>query len=367
MMQRQSHRLRTYVRRIGFNPLSDKASPKTNTSLLADDGSASPRQTKPCEGSIAWSPHYNRTLLLRKGFDEKVVYLTHDEIRDNLIDGVVKVSGPLRLCWSILHPCNLDCPYCLDGGKEIATPNLDSQLTLLSRMTSSKQLLTIDFSGGEPLLHKHLYDLLGAVRASGIGVTITTHGGLLERHAERLAGFIDGVRVSIDGSRAEYHDSLRKSPGLFNALIHGVKKLKENDISVRINTVVMKPNIDDVEDIILLSRDLGAREISLLQFIPIGHGASKLSDYFINTEEFLRIGGRLKSCYESPDFEVRLRDIDGAAGYVTVYANGLVLANADLDARSLQERQQVLGSLTESDLDLLWYSRFGALDMIFND
>jgi MoaA/NifB/PqqE/SkfB family radical SAM enzyme len=309
--------------------------------------------------SLAWVPAYNRNILLRGTYKDRVIYPGEDALQSELIEGEIVVGGPLRLCWSILHPCNLECPYCLDGGKSIPTPHYLLQREVVANMLSSRYLLTVDFSGGEPLLHRRLYDLLDEFRTAGVGVTLTTHGGLLAAHAERLSAYVDGVRVSIDGSNAIKHDTLRGSPGLFHSLLNGIKLLKKQGVRVRVNTVVMRPNLTDLKPIVLLARDLGAEEISLLQFLPIGLGTHKLSEYFVDTEEFIQIGTALKDSLESPTFTIRIRDLEGAAGYLTVYANGLALANADLDSEESDRRQVVIGSLAEEKLDEIWQAHCG--------
>jgi hypothetical protein len=117
----------------------------------------------------------------------------------------------------------------------------------------------------------------------------------------------------------------------------------------------MQPNYDDWEDIIKLAQDLGAAEICLLQFLPLGLGRNCASDYAISTQQFLERGKELQARYTTHDFTIRLRDTDQASGFVAIYANGLVLANADLDVlRSGNSRQLALGQLTDEHLDTLW-------------
>lgn len=309
--------------------------------------------------SLAWSPQHNCMFLLRRAFTEKVVVISKDELMKNVTEATITVNGPTRLCWSILHTCNLHCPYCLDGGKGLPVPALGTQQIYLKNMLSSQTLLTIDFSGGEPLLHRHLYELMDQVKKAGVGITITTHGGFLERHAERLSQYVDGIRVSLDGSTAEKHDRLRGKRGLFDALMRGIQKAQQCGIRLRINTVAMRQNSGDWEDIIKLARDLGAEEVSLLQFLPLGMGGTNVAEYFINTRDFLERGRELKARYETPSFEVRLRDLEGATGYVTMYSDGSMLANADLDSALPAQRQEVLGYIDAESLDAMWQKRFG--------
>jgi molybdenum cofactor biosynthesis enzyme MoaA len=304
--------------------------------------------------TVGWAPLFNRMLLLRRTFTERVVFLSEEEVMAALFSGTMFLTGPLDLCWSILHSCNLRCSYCLDGGKGLMTPPQEEQNEHLHHICSSQTLLTVDICGGEPLLHRHLYDLLGPIKEAGIGITMTTHGGFLAQHAERLSCYLDGIRVSIDGSTAEKHNHLRGRTGAFERMIQGVKAARQNGIRIMINTVAMQPNMSDWEDIIQLAHDIGAAEIWLLQFLPLGLGSQHANTYAIDTDRFLAYGKELQARYTTADFAVRLRDNESAVGYVVAYANGFVFANGALDINSSDERQVPLGTLKDTNLDTLW-------------
>src|SRR5262249_6127546 len=62
-------------------------------------------------------------------------------------------------------------------------------------------------SGGEALLHSHLWELCEHLRAAGIGITILSTGLLLRRHAAALVRYCDDVVVSLDGP-PELHNQI---------------------------------------------------------------------------------------------------------------------------------------------------------------
>ena len=80
-------------------------------------------------------------------------------------------------------------------------------------------------SGGEALLHSHLWELCDHLRAAGIGITILSTGLLLRRHAAELVRRCDDVVVSLDGPR-EIHDHIRNIPRAYEKLAEGVAAVK---------------------------------------------------------------------------------------------------------------------------------------------
>ncbi len=67
----------------------------------------------------------------------------------------------------------------------------------------------IDFTGGEPLLHTRLADMLAVAKDLGFLTTLTSNGLLYPKRAEALAGNIDLLHFSIDAANAEAHNASR--------------------------------------------------------------------------------------------------------------------------------------------------------------
>jgi MoaA/NifB/PqqE/SkfB family radical SAM enzyme len=80
-------------------------------------------------------------------------------------------------------------------------------------------------SGGEALLHSHLWEFCGLLREAGIGITLLTTGLLLARDAAELARVCDDVVVSLDGPR-EVHDRIRNVPRAYDRLADGVAAVR---------------------------------------------------------------------------------------------------------------------------------------------
>jgi MoaA/NifB/PqqE/SkfB family radical SAM enzyme len=131
--------------------------------------------------------------------------------------------------------CNLSCAYCNefdDFSKPVPTAEMMRRIDLLADLGTS----IISFSGGEPLLHPDLDDLIARIRQRGAITGMITNGYLLT--ADRIrrlnrAG-LEHMQISIDNVKPD--DVSKKS---LKVLDKKLLLLAEHaDFHVNINSVV---------------------------------------------------------------------------------------------------------------------------------
>jgi len=120
-------------------------------------------------------------------------------------------------------------------------------------------------SGGEPLMHSHIWELCDLLRAEGIGITLLSSGILLKRDAVQLARYCDDVIASLDGPR-EVHNRIRNLPRAYEKLAEGVAALKSADpgLSVSARCTVQRANHQALRATVTAAHDLGLDRISFL-------------------------------------------------------------------------------------------------------
>ncbi|WP_138992949.1 radical SAM protein [Larkinella sp. C7] len=118
------------------------------------------------------------------------------------------VSHPVLCNYYITYRCNATCSFCDIWERPspyVTLENVRDNLRDLKRLG----VRVIDFTGGEPLLHRQLDDLLREAKNIGLITTITTNGLLYPKYAERLHGLVDMLHFSLDSPIAEEHDKSR--------------------------------------------------------------------------------------------------------------------------------------------------------------
>jgi MoaA/NifB/PqqE/SkfB family radical SAM enzyme len=113
-------------------------------------------------------------------------------------------------------------------------------------------LLSLTFSGGEPMLHKNFCDFLRKGKDYDFSLNILSNLTLLndEIITEMKANRLSSVQVSLYSMKPEIHDAITKLPGSFVKTRDAILRLIENDIPLQISCPTMKQNKNCYVDVL---------------------------------------------------------------------------------------------------------------------
>lgn len=115
---------------------------------------------------------------------------------------------PVLCNYYVTYRCNARCGFCDIWEQPSPTVSLEDAARNLDDL-KRLGVRVVDFTGGEPLLHPRLADLLAMAKERGLLTTVTTNGLLYPKKAKKLAGKVDLLHFSIDSSVPEEHDASR--------------------------------------------------------------------------------------------------------------------------------------------------------------
>ncbi len=172
---------------------------------------------------------------------------TEDEIKAAREQG-----GLLSLDLELTKRCNLKCIYCYaDGGRpspdELSLDEIYGVLDGAVALGAKK----VTFTGGEPLTHRHFFDIAEYVREAGLQVLLYTNGTLVDsKVAEKLAKIGVFPCVKLDAVQADIQDALAGVNGAFEGIMKGIDCLLEagygTEYQMNINTVICRANIENL-------------------------------------------------------------------------------------------------------------------------
>jgi MoaA/NifB/PqqE/SkfB family radical SAM enzyme len=114
--------------------------------------------------------------------------------------------------------------------------------------------------GGEPLLRLDTGIVLRAAKEAGLATTLITNGWWLESRVDEVAPWLDRLMVSVDaiGTR---HDEIRRLPGLFDRLEHGLARVRQvyPKVDIIVNGVLSRLNADQIEAIAEFGKRYGTQ------------------------------------------------------------------------------------------------------------
>jgi len=186
---------------------------------------------------------------------------------------------PLNIYWEMTQACALACRHC----RATAVPEPHPmELTFEEGMAFLRQipefgdpLPQLILTGGDPLQRKDLYDLIDEARRLSIGVSITPAAtsaftrDVLLRLKEHG---VEGLGLSLDGSTAERHDSIRGVPGTFDRTMQAIRWAQEIEMPLQVNTLAAAETADDVPAIYELLKPFEVSRWSLFFLISVGRG-----------------------------------------------------------------------------------------------
>jgi MoaA/NifB/PqqE/SkfB family radical SAM enzyme len=116
-----------------------------------------------------------------------------------LLDGALHTDRPMMAHIIPIRRCNLSCTYCNEYdnfSKPVPLEKLQRRLELLGRLKTG----VITLSGGEPLLHPDLDDVIRSIRKNATLAGLITNGYLLtaERVQRLNEAGLDYLQISID-------------------------------------------------------------------------------------------------------------------------------------------------------------------------
>jgi MoaA/NifB/PqqE/SkfB family radical SAM enzyme len=166
--------------------------------------------------------------------------------------------SPFILTHKITSLCNARCKTCDLWKSSSEYKNDLTKEDIFKMLEDARKAGMINYTvwGGEPLLRKELPEILTFAKKNGFITSIITNGFLLKDIYTELVGIVDYVIVSID-SNDELHDEMRGVEGILERAIDGIKLSKKAKIKIIINSVINKLNLDKVDGLCELSKELG--------------------------------------------------------------------------------------------------------------
>jgi radical SAM protein with 4Fe4S-binding SPASM domain len=204
------------------------------------------------------------------------------------------MTPSLRLVfWETTKACNLSCKHCRAVPRRSIGP---TELTTKRAFELIDQIAVVAkpvfvLSGGEPLFRPDLFDIAEYGVATGFRMALATNGTLVDgMTAARIADSgISRVAISLDGAEPDTHDRFRGMPGSHRLALRGLHNLRDEGVSVQINSTIAKHNVTEVPRLLDLALEIGADALHLFMLVPVGCGLEIAPAQMLPAEEYERV------------------------------------------------------------------------------
>ncbi len=236
---------------------------------------------------------------------------------------------------SVTDRCNFRCTYCMP--KEIFGPGYEflprDQLLTFEEITSvvrhfvARGVKKVRLTGGEPLLRRHIEDLISLIAdVEGVDdLTLTTNASLLARKAEGLAAAgLDRVTVSLDAMDEPTFQKMNDVGFPVSTVLEAIDIAAEVGLGpVKVNAVI-KRGVNEHAVVDMARHFKGSGHIvRFIEYMDVGNSNGWLLDEVVSADEILeRINAEFPLEAIEPNYpgevanRFRYRDGDGEVGVI---------------------------------------------------
>ena len=172
--------------------------------------------------------------------------------------------------WTVQSPymeitsqCNLYCKHCYNSSSSKNTVRLSKEeiLNCLDYF-SNMGVRELAISGGEPLLHPDIVDILCDAKNKGIQVLLATNGTLLsDKIVRQVRPYVKYYQISIDGNK-EAHEAIR-GINSYEAAFRGIYQLCKEGLQkqTRLRMTISQANFNSITSLIEEAARLGLEAV----------------------------------------------------------------------------------------------------------
>ncbi len=211
-----------------------------------------------------------------------------------------------ELCLEVTDICPLNCRHCSgscgpNSRKILSFHQIKKVISDFSSMGGE----ILEISGGEPLLHSSLSQIVDYAGKNRLKTILYTSGSMWNTIGEmvsvdaslaselRQAG-LNKVIFSLQGAISRTHEAVTQVRGSFDNTVRSMKVMKSLGFWIGVHFVPMKLNYEEFLDIYQLCKGLLIDEVGVLRFVSQGRADENRGALELSNNEFETFNGVLR-------------------------------------------------------------------------
>jgi radical SAM protein with 4Fe4S-binding SPASM domain len=191
-------------------------------------------------------------------------WLSNEEYLRKFNRKSAQLRVPLSGSIDLTHRCNLRCVHCYLGDpshrtqhEEMGTKQI---MSILDQVTEAGCLYFL-ITGGEPLLREDFPEIYRHAKNNGLLVTVFTNVTLITDKILELFKDLPPrlIEISLYGATASTYETITGVPGSYKKCIHGIERLLDSGINVRLKTILMTINSHEFYQIENMAKAYGVK------------------------------------------------------------------------------------------------------------
>ncbi|MBW2621752.1 MAG: radical SAM protein, partial [Deltaproteobacteria bacterium] len=169
-----------------------------------------------------------------------------------------------ELCIEITNVCPMACLHCSTSSIQLGTESGGRNIPVEKIAGAVKDFKNLggeilEISGGEPLLHPHLFEIIELAVSHDLEVRLYTAGIMPSKEASELVSIdfklaqdlksigVSRVIFSLQGAVSQTHDKIVGFSGAHSLALKSIRNIKEAGLWTGIHFVPMALNFHEIE------------------------------------------------------------------------------------------------------------------------
>jgi AdoMet-dependent heme synthase len=216
-------------------------------------------------------------------------------------------KAPFTIAWEVTRACAFACKHCRADAQHQRDPR---ELTtaegyqLIDRLAEFGSPILV-FTGGDPMMRRDLFDLIGYATQKGLRCSLTPTATALptpDRLKRAKEVGIRRIALSLDAPSPETHDEFRQVEGSWKRTMQILHNAKEVGLSVQVNTTVSTFNVNQLPEMVPFIQEVEAVQWSVFFLVPTGRAQVK---YMISSQQHEEVFNWLYELSQQAPFDIK--------------------------------------------------------------
>lgn len=245
------------------------------------------------------------------------------------------------VCWNITSNCNENCKFCFR--KKCKENSLKQNKEILDNLLKIK-IHKLTFSGGEALLYDNLFKLVDYAKQNdpSIILSLTSNGKVIDKYLmEKIIQKFDIITFSIDSTKDDINKKIGRGKEHLSKVIE-LLNICNNKIDIKINTVVSKYNITELENIYEIIKKYNVSRWKILRYYPIRDSIKYKDEFYIDEKVSDNVKNIINNIRRKSNIIINYDDIkEFNTSYFNIYPDGSIENN----------KSEVIGNLLNTPIN----------------
>lgn len=204
------------------------------------------------------------------------------------VSTIIYMPDKRNLYIHLTDKCNLFCLHCYCGERLIKKRQMTWDFFQNAVRLFGDEFDIVTLTGGEAVLSPIIYQVIELLNQKTNHLRLDTNGQELDEFFKKVTPqMVSELRFSIDGSRPEINDLIRRRPGSFEKCVANIKKAVALGFFVEMTATITKQNYRDVADIVELAKKL---KVAVMNFhLVTVNGNSRDNDVELHPKDWLEV------------------------------------------------------------------------------